>query len=298
MKIGISFPQNGVGQDLIAIRDFAQAAEDLGYDYFFAGDHVLGEDPANFKGRPGPYTVDFIYHEPFALFAYVAAITTRIRLFSGIVILPQRQTVLVAKQAAEVDWLSNGRLSLGVGVGWNKLEYDALNEQFDNRGTRMVEQFDVMRTLWTQQLVTYHGRWHHIENCGLNPMPVQRPIPLWIGGTADSVLRRAARIADGWIVATDVGVPPTPENFRANWEKVRAYAAEAGRDPSTIGLHTGVGIPSDSDREDWTRELHVLREMGATHVTVSTRHLPNEPALHIAGMRRAKETLDALKVNG
>jgi alkanesulfonate monooxygenase SsuD/methylene tetrahydromethanopterin reductase-like flavin-dependent oxidoreductase (luciferase family) len=160
----------------------------------------------------------------------------------------------------------------------------------------MDEQFDVMRTLWTQPLVTYHGKWHRIENSGINPLPVQRPIPLWIGGTADSVLRRTARIADGWIVATDAGVPPTPDNYRDNWNKVRAYAAEAGRDPATLGLHTGVGTPSDA--QDWERHLGELRALGVTHLSISTRQLPNEPARHLDEIRRVKERIDAVGVNG
>ncbi len=291
MEIGVSFPQNGVGSDRIALRDFVQAAEGLGYDYLFSGDHVLGEDPQSFKGRQGPYTVDFIYHEPFVLFAYLASVTTRIRFHTGVLILPQRQTALVAKQAAELDFLSDGRLRLGVGVGWNQLEYQALNEEFGSRGDRMREQFDLMRQLWTHETVTFDGRWHQVNASGLNPLPVQRPIPLWIGGEAESVLRRTGEIADGWIVALPASVPATPEAVAGPWTKVRDYALAAGRDPSSIGLQAGVGPVPDATPEALCRRLDEWKHLGATSVTFGTRGLPSGLGVHLEAISRFKHAI-------
>ncbi|MER3404742.1 MAG: hypothetical protein C4289_05905 [Chloroflexota bacterium] len=199
MQIGAIFPQTEIGADPVAIRDYAQAVEELGYAHLVAYDHVLGantETPER-RGRRWPYTFQHQFHEPLVLFGYLAAITRRIGLVTGILILPQRQTALVAKQAAEVDVLSSGRLRLGVGLGWNEVEYEALGENFHNRGRRIEEQVTVLRALWTQPLVTFHGRWHHITDAGINPLPVQRPIPIWMGGTDERVLRRIARMADG-----------------------------------------------------------------------------------------------------
>jgi probable F420-dependent oxidoreductase len=288
MQIGVSFPQNGVGGDIGAIRDFVQTAEALGYDYIFSGDHVLGEDPTGFQGRPGPYTVDYIYHEPFVLFAYMASITTRIRFFTGVLILPQRQTALVAKQAAELDHLSGGRLMLGVGVGWNTLEYQALNEEFTNRGARLAEQFDLMRRLWCNDTVTYEGRWHHVRRSGLNPRPVQQPIPLWIGGAAEPVLRRTGQLADGWIAATEPGVAATPEVLREPWQRVRAYATEAGRDAGKLGLHVGAGGGSP---DDIRQRMAEWQDLGATHVTTGARNL-TDPKDQIEAIRRFREAVD------
>jgi probable F420-dependent oxidoreductase len=287
MQLGVSFPQNGVGGDIGAIREFVQTAEHLGYDYIFSGDHVLGESPEGFAGRPGPYTVDYIYHEPFVLFAYMASITKRIRFFTGVLILPQRPAALVAKQAAELDHLSGGRLMLGVGVGWNTLEYQALNEDFEHRGSRLEEQFDVMRRLWCNETVDFDGRWHHIKRSGLNPRPVQQPVPLWIGGLAEPVLKRTGRIADGWISATDPGVNARPEVIREPWERVKNYAREAGRDPSTLGLHVGAG---GGTPDEIRRRLEEWQAIGATHATTGARNIP-DAAGQIEAIRRFKEAL-------
>ena len=198
MQIGVVFPQTEIGADPAVIRDFAQTAEDLGYHHILAYDHVIG---ANLASRPGwqpPYSHLDVFHEPFVLFGFLAGITKSIELVTGIIILPQRQTVLVAKQAATLDVLCGGRLRLGVGIGWNPVEYEALGANFHDRGRRCEEQVDVMRKLWTQNPVTYEGRWHKITDAGINPLPVQRPIPIWFGGTDDRVLDRIARLGDGW----------------------------------------------------------------------------------------------------
>ena len=177
MKVGVVFPQTEIGADPTAVKDYAQASEDLGFSHLLAYDHVLGANPASRPDWRAPYSHLDMFHEPFVLFGYLAGLTQRIELVTGIIILPQRQTVLVAKQAAALDVLSKGRLRLGIGIGWNAVEYEALGEDFKNRGRRSEEQIDVLRKLWTQQLVTYNGQWHKITDAGINPLPVQRPIP-------------------------------------------------------------------------------------------------------------------------
>jgi probable F420-dependent oxidoreductase len=273
MEIGVMFPQNGVGGDVGLVREYVQTAEALGYDYVFAGDHVLGGDPKGWDGRQGPYTVDYIYHEPMTLLAYMAAITTRIKLFTGVIILPQRQAALVAKQAAEIDHLSGGRLMLGVGVGWNEREYGALNVDFHTRGARMEEQFEVMRTLWTQYAPSYEGRWHRIDRSGLNPRPAQS-IPLWIGGDSDAAIRRTGRIADGWI-AMNMSGPFDLGPIGQQWERVKQHAREAGRDPAALGLHVrAAGLTTD----ETAKNVAASRAFGVTHATVGARDLPDPKA--------------------
>ena len=198
MRFGVVFPQTEIGADPVAIRDFAQAAEQMGYQHILAYDHVLGANPASRPGWDPTYTHRDMFHEPFVLFGYLAGLTQRIEFVTGVIILPQRQTVLVAKQAAALDVLSGGRLRLGIGIGWNPVEYEALGESFKNRGLRSEEQIEVMRKLWTQELVNFEGKWHKITDAGLNPLPVQRPIPIWFGATNKRALRRLARLGDGW----------------------------------------------------------------------------------------------------
>src|SRR5499433_1686558 len=206
MKLGAIFPQTECGTDIKPIAEFVRAVEGMGFDHLFVADHVLGADPA-FHSHPSlaTYSHRAVVHEAMTLMAYLAAITTRITLATGILILPQRQTALVAKQAAEIDVRSGGRLRLGIGVGWNAVEFEALNETFENRGRRSAEQVEVMRLLWTQQVVDYRGEFHRIDHAGLNPMPIQRPIPVWFGvGSRDhavppeAALRRIGKLADGW----------------------------------------------------------------------------------------------------
>ena len=200
MHIGVVFPQVEIGTDPGAIRDYAQAVEAMGYTHILTFDHVLGVNPDRPGGWKGPYTYRHAFHEPFVLFGFLAAGTRRVELVTGILILPQRQTALVAKQAAELDLLTGGRLRLGVGTGRNWMEYEALNEDFASRGRRVEEQIEVLRRLWTTELVTFEGKWHHLDRMGLNPMPSQRPIPIWMGSftkVVERVIERVARIADG-----------------------------------------------------------------------------------------------------
>jgi probable F420-dependent oxidoreductase len=208
MRIGVVFPQTEIGSDPIVIRDYAQAAEELGYRHILAYDHVLGASTAVRPGWNRPYSSETPFHEPFVLFGYLAGLTRRIELVTGVIILPQRQAVLVAKQAAEVDVLSGGRLRLGVGIGWNAVEYQGLNQNFRDRSARIEEQVTLLRALWTQPVISFKGRWHEIDAAGINPLPIQRPIPIWVGATADAGIERAGRIGDGWF-------PQRPPDDRA-----------------------------------------------------------------------------------
>lgn len=283
MRYGVVFPQTEIGKDPSAIRDFAQAAEELGYHHLLAYDHVVGANPASRPGWRPPYTYKDMFHEPFVLFGYLAGLTKRIELVTGVIILPQRQTVLVAKQAAALDVLSGGRLRLGIGIGWNPVEYEALGENFKNRGRRSEEQVDVMRKLWTQELVTFEGEWHKITDAGLNPLPIQRPIPIWFGGGHDQTLRRVARLGDGWfpLLGPD-------DKCRAMIEKIRAYTREAGRDPRSVGIEGRIMIGQGSP-EQWTKEIQAWKELGATHVTANTMKAGfSSPSGHVEAIRRLR----------
>tara|TARA_B100000408_G_scaffold128016_1_gene111290 strand:- start:40 stop:930 length:891 start_codon:yes stop_codon:yes gene_type:complete len=294
MEIGVIFPQTEIEPDVAAIRDYAQAAEELGFAHIFIADHVLGAD-TQFHTHPSlaNYSQHSVVHESMTMMGYLAAMTEKVNLVTGILILPQRQTVLVAKQAAEIDVLSGGRLRMGMGVGWNEVEFEALGQDFHNRGRRSVEQIEVLRALWTQEVVDFHGRWHNITHAGLNPMPVQRPIPIWLGGggTGDSdlnevVLRRIGRIADGWcpnFSPDDAG--------RAVMDKVRGYAKEAGRDPAALGLDGRLRI-AGKQPEEWVDEVKSWEEMGANYLSVETRKSGLSGAnQHIDAIRRFNEVI-------
>ncbi|HEX2932764.1 MAG TPA: LLM class F420-dependent oxidoreductase [Candidatus Binatia bacterium] len=281
MRIGVVFPQTEIGADPAIIKDYAQAAEELGFKHILAYDHVVG---ANLASRPGwkpPYSHLDPFHEPFVLFAYFAGLTREIELVSSIIILPQRQTVLVAKQAAGLDVLSGGRLRLGVGIGWNPVEYEALGQDFKNRGERSEEQVEVLRKLWNEELVTFDGRWHKITDAGISPLPVQRPIPIWFGGTDDRALRRLARIGDGWFPQFG-----PDDKGRAAIEKVRGYAKEAGRKPEEIGIEGRMPF-GQGNAETWLKTLQGWKTLGATHVGLNTMKAGlSSPSAHIEAMRR------------
>lgn len=264
MKIGVVFPQTEYGNDPAAIRQYAETAESLGYHHILAYDHVLGANPDRPGGWRGPYTHRHPFHEPFTLFSYMAGVTERIRFVTGILILPQRQTALVAKQAATVDLLSNGRLRLGVGVGWNEVEYTALNQDFGTRGRRSAEQVKLLRRLWTEELVTFEGEWHTVPDAGINPLPAQRPIPIWFGGHADAVLRRIARLGDGWLPNYR-----NPDQARPELEKLAGYLAENGRSLDEIGVEPRLSF-GDGDPRRWQETIAAWRAAGATHLTFNT----------------------------
>jgi len=290
MRVGVVFPQLEISPDPVAMREYAQAAEDLGYTHLLAYDHVVGADTTRRPHWRGPYTLDSLFHEPFVLFGYLAALTRRIELVTGIIILPQRQTVLVAKQAAEVDVLCGGRFRLGVGLGWNEVEYQALNENFRNRGKRVEEQISVLRALFTQESVTFHGRWHHIEAAGINPLPVQRPIPIWLGGSADATLKRVVAMGDGWFPQM-----PPDEAARDALQRLRTYAREAGRDPSSIGIEARVNI-ADGTPDEWAQAVEAWRDLGATHLAVNTMKAGlASPQDHIDAIRRFKDAIASIE---
>ena len=281
MKLGTVFPQTEIGSDPVAVRDYAQAVEGMGYDHILVYDHVLGANPGSRPGWRGYKHID-MFHEPFALFGYLAGLTERVELATGILILPQRQTVLVAKQAAEVDVLSGGRLRLGVGVGWNAVEFEALGEDFHTRGRRVEEQVEVLRALWSQELVTYEGWWHKITDAGINPLPVQRPIPVWFGGSAEPVLERIGRTGDGWVMQGSVRRPD--DRAQSLLDQIHGHAAAAGRGPSQIGVEKVVNFDTGVD------DVSAWAEFGATHVSVNTMGAGlSSPQDHIDAVRRFKE---------
>jgi probable F420-dependent oxidoreductase len=264
MKVGVLFPQFEVGADPSGVRDFTQAAEELGYAHVTAFDQVVGLNRASRPDWPYIHDADDMFHELFVLFGFMAAITETIELVTGVLILPMRGTAVVAKQAAEVDVLSRGRLRLGVGVGVKPDEFAACGEEFSDRGKRTDEQIDVLRRLWTEDLITYHGTYHEIRDGGINPLPVQRPIPIWIGGISDAAMRRVARCGDGWMpnfAADDWG--------RAAIETMRTYTVAEGRDPDAIGIEATVPVV-DRTPDDVIDELTRWEELGATHATLST----------------------------
>ena len=283
MEIGVSFPRDGLQNDPAAMRDFAQAAESLGYAHISMGDHVVGRAGLQDTGRP--------LIDAFVLFAHLGAVTSRIRFVFGVMPLPQRQTVLVAKQAASLDVMTGGRLGLAFAVGWNALEYEALNENFHNRGRRMDEQIAVMRALWAHDVVDFAGEWHRIDGAGIDPLPIQRPIPIWMAGYAESALRRVARLADGWLPHSPPGVAPGagPEVVGETLARVRSYVAEAGRDPAKLEVNGAVAM-RDRTPDEWRKRLDGWRQLAATHVTVNTA-TDDRPMLasHLQALRRFKQ---------
>ncbi|HOU40555.1 MAG TPA: LLM class F420-dependent oxidoreductase [Promineifilum sp.] len=286
MQIGLVYPQTEYPADPAAVRDYAQTAEALGFAHVLAYDHVLGANPDRPGGWSGPYTYQTSFMEPFLLFTYMAAVTTRLGFATGILILPQRETALVAKQAATLDVLCGGRLRLGIGTGWNEVEYIALGQDFHTRGRRQEEQIEVLRALWTQELVTFKGRWHDIPDAGLNPLPVQRPIPLWLGGHADAVLRRLARLGDGWLPGFR-----TAEAATGALATLDGYLAEAGRSRADIGLEPRLHW-GDGDLDALGRTLAGWRAAGATHVSLNTMGAGFKTAgEHLAAVRQFAEKL-------
>lgn len=274
------YPQTEVETDPDWIRRYAQTAESLGYRHILAYEHVLGVEPERPGGFDGIYTIHDPFLSPFVLFAFMAGVTRRIGFVTGVLVLPQRQTALVAKQAATLDLLCDGRLRLGLGVGWNEPEFEALGEDFHTRGRRIEEQVEVLRLLWTQPVVSYQGRWHTLARVGLNPMPRQRPIPIWFGGHADAVLRRAARLGEGWLPSYR-----TAEDARPSIERLRRYWAEAGRDPASMGLEGRVRY-GEGGRRELLEQVEAWERAGATHLTLNTmRSGLNEPEEHLEAMR-------------
>jgi probable F420-dependent oxidoreductase len=261
-RIGAVFPQTELASDTGAVRAWAQEVERAGYKHALIYDHVVGADPAVHAPWNRPYDVETTFREPFVLFGYLAALT-RLELVTGIIILPQRQTALVAKQAAEVDLLTGGNFRLGVGIGWNDVEYEALGKNFKDRGRRSEEQIDLLRKLWTEPSITFEGKHEQVTGAGIRPLPVQRPIPVWIGGQSPRAYERIGRLADGWF--PQFGPGPELDEARAI---VDQGARDAGRDPATLGLDGRVNYKGDTGAV--VAAIEAWRAVGATHVSVNT----------------------------
>jgi probable F420-dependent oxidoreductase len=290
ISLGAVFPHS-IGIDPDPIRTFAQTLEVAGYNYVLAYDHIVGAHPDHFLGPVGgfarpPYTHESPTHEVFTLFTYLAAVTNRLEFVTSVLIMPQRETLLVAKQAAEVTILSRGRLRLGVGVGWNFAEYGAMNFDFHTRGDRIEEQITVLRKMWTESLVTFDGRWHHLDRIALNPRPAQA-IPIWIGsGARDVSLRRMARLAEGWFPLL-----PSTENLPGILTRLRGYLVEERRDPASFGLQLSLNL-GHGGSDDWRRRRDQLRAVGATHLTVSAGGPEITIAQQLERLTTAKSWLD------
>ncbi len=282
MKIGAVFPHLEIGHDPLVIRDWAQAAEEIGYSHLLVYDHVIGAVHAGREPKLwGPYTEESSFHELFVLFGFFAACTQRIGLASGVLILPQRQTVLVAKQAAEVDILSGGRLRLGVGTGWNYVEYDSLNENFNNRGRRQVEQVELMRKLWQEPVVSYEGEYHTVEQAGLKPLP-GRQIPIWFGGFSEVVFKRAAEIGDGFIFGSG-----QKENLKA-MQLLQWHLNASGRKHDEFGVEALLNYQAGPDK--WAEEVQDWKDMGAGYVSMRGMALRGQGE----GLKSPQEHIDIL----
>jgi probable F420-dependent oxidoreductase len=289
VRIGVVFPQTELGGDVGAVRAYGEGVEELGFTHVLAYDHVIGADPVVHRGWSGPYDVKTTFHEPFVLFGYLAALTS-LELVTGIIILPQRQTVLAAKQAAEVDLLTGGRFRFGVGLGWNRVEYEALGKDFSNRGERLDEQVTLMRRLWTESTVTHQGVDERVTGAGLAPLPVQRPIPVWFGAVAERALRRVGRLGDGWFPQ----VPPG-ERLEESRVIVRSAAVEAGRDPDALGMEGRISW-GEGNVDKLTRQAGKWRDAGATHLSVNTMGAGlGSVDDHLAALAKAADALAPLE---
>jgi len=285
MKFNAFFPTRDIGRDPAKIRDWAQAAEHLGYTHIEVPDHVFGATARD--GWVPIYNEKDAFHETFVTIGFLAAVTKKIGLTSGVLISPQRQTGLIAKQAAEADLLSGGRLRLGIGVGWNHVEYEALGMEWKTRGARQAEQVEVLRQLWSKDLVTFKGRFHNLNEVSILPTPVQRPIPIWFGGSSAAVVTRAARIGDGWmpIMAPDAQAEQTLGALR---QQIKSF----GRDPAKFGIEGWLRM-RDADPQKWAEAADGWRRLGADMVMLYPMYRIASVDEHIATLRRFKETVSA-----
>ncbi len=287
MKIGVVYPQTEYSNDPGAIRAYAQTVEGLGFSHVLAYDHVLGANPNRPDKLDGPYTHESAFQEPLVLFSFMAAVTQKLEFTTGIIILPQRQTALFAKQAATLDVLSGGRTRLGVALGWNHVEYTALNKDFHDRGKRIEEQVQVLRALWTEPLVNFSGRFHTIPDAGINPLPVQRPIPIWFGGHAEPVLKRVAQMGDGWM----------PNHRRiadaqASLERLDEFLETAGRTRTDIGIEARL-MYGDGNINRWEITLQEWQEAGATHMSINTMGVGfDSPEAHLNALKRFAKNVE------
>ncbi len=285
MQIGAVFPHNEIGTDPGAIKAYAQGVEAMGITHLLIYDHVLGADPDREGGFRGPYDKDVAFHEPFTTFAFVAGVTDKIDLITTVMILPQRQTVLAAKQAAEVALLSNNRFKLGIGVGWNELEYVGLNETFNNRGRRQEEQVDVMRKLWSEDSLDYTGEYHRIDKASINPRP-SKTIPIWFGGSAPALLDRVARLGDGWIPLMGAN-----DKAKACIDTIKQTRKAAGLSFANFGIQAQAQYAGGSP-ERWRKHAEAWREMGCTHLAIATHNAgPTNVDGHLARIGEYQQAL-------
>jgi probable F420-dependent oxidoreductase len=287
MRIGVIFPQFEFGADPTAIRDYAQAVEELGFHHIGADDHIIGPNPDRPGGWNGWVTYKTAFFEPFVLFSFMAAVTQSVEFETCVLLLPQRQTVLVAKQAAGLDSLSGGRLRLGIGNGWNQVEYQSLNADFHNRGKRIEEQITILRRLWCEEHVEFKGQWHSIPDAGIHPLPVQRPIPIWFGGQSEPVIRRVARMGNGWMP-----LYTHPEEARPGLARLQEELDLAGRSRAEVGFEARLSF-NNGDQNEWLRLLEGWVEAGATHISLVTTGCGlKTPGEHLAAIRKFAEALE------
>jgi len=286
IAVGATFPQTEIGADVGGVRAYAEAAQDLGFKHLLIYDHVLGADPEAYAPWDRPYSAHTMFHEVFVLFGFVAAAAPKLELVTAVVILPQRQTALVAKQTAEIDLLSGGKLRLGVGIGWNWVEYEGLGMSFKNRARRFEEQIGLLRRYWQEPIFSHEGRYEKVTAAGINPLPIQRPIPIWIGGSAEPALKRAAEVADGFFPQR-----PLEDGWPATLEKMKAWREAAGKDWNGYGIeariNAGTGTP-----DEWRATYEEWKNLGATHITVNSMNGGLQGAdAHIKRIREVKEAL-------
>jgi probable F420-dependent oxidoreductase len=297
MQLGASLPAGDIGTGPAAVRDYAQTLEGFGIDYIQAPDHVLGGNPEGHKDKKRFGTSANPYHDPFVLFGFIAGCTNKIGFAPGVLILAQRQAVLVAKQAASLDELSNGRLRLGIGVGWNELEFTGLNENFHNRGKRSEEQVQVMQALWAKPHVDFKGKYHTIDDSGINPRPKSGRVPVWFGGHVDATLERTAKWGDGWM---PLAYPADDTALRA-FDKLRTLTRKAGRDPADVGIEVWMSLGSGT-KDDWRKEVTFWKNAGVTHVTAHTTYATGHhkriagttAAAHLAAVKGFQEAVKDL----
>ena len=285
MQTGAVLSQNELGPDVAAVRDYAQAVQDLGYDFLVTADHVVGADAADHPELERVYPINNYLREPLMLGAFLACAAPRLGYLTSVVILPQRQTVLTAKQAADLDVLTQGKLRLGVGIGWNPIEFGALGMRFSSRARRFEEQIQLMRKLWTERVVTFEGHFDSVKAAGINPRPIQQPIPIWIGASAEAAIKRATKIADGFLP-----LRPLEGGWQTTMDRVQSWLEEAGRDPKSFGIEGRLDALQGTP-DDWRKVVEMWRGFGASHLSVGTTGVGSGLQPHIERLRQVREVL-------